>query len=107
MTPEGESDNLRNLEQHAAEAKDEQGDNADPETDEQTVVDPGAEDAEPADAAGGPDEGSGGDYGVENDMRPGGPAPGEAEADGPKKSISEDVTGKEETEDMSELHTDD
>ena len=40
-------------------------------------------------------------------MRPGGPAAGEAEADGPTKTIDEDVTGDEETEHMSELHTDD
>src|SRR5687768_8073689 len=103
--PEGESEseNLRNLEEHAAEAKDAQAENADPETDEQPTESPGEDTgsagADEADA--GSDEGADSDYGVENDMRPGGPAPGEAESDGPTKSIEEDVTGKEETEDMS------
>ena len=101
--PEGESENLRDLEEHAAEAKDEQGGNADPETDEQPTAD--SDDSGGGEV--GSDAGTDSDYGVENDMRPGGPAAGEADADGPTKSISEDVTGKEETEDMSELHTDD
>ena len=101
MTPEGESDNLRNLEQHAADAKDAQ-EEGDEGADEQQ-----AEDSSASEVAAPGEEGSDTEYGVENDMRPGGPAAGEADTDGPKKSISEDVTGKEETEDMSELHTDD
>ena len=105
--PEGESENLRDLEEHAAEAKDPQSENADPETDEQEAADTGSDAAQPAGDDSPGDEGSDSDYGVENDMRPGGPAAGDADTDGPKKSIDDDVTGDEETEHMSELHTDD
>ena len=100
MTPEGESANLSDLEEHAAEAKRDQAED-DPGEEQQ------AEDAEAASPAAPGEEGSDSEYGVENDMRPGGPAAGEAETDGPTKTIDEDVTGNEETEDMSELHTDD
>ena len=92
MTHEGESENLRDLEEHAAETK---------AANEEQAEDTHAEPAAPG------EEGSDTEYGVENDMRPGGPAAGEAETDGPKKTIDEDVTGDEETEHMSELHTDD
>ena len=101
MGPNGESDNLRDLEEHAAEAKNAQqegDDSADEQEAEAPEATTGAEAGE---------EGSGNEYGVENDMRPGGPAAGEAETDGPTKRVDEDVTGEEETEHMQELHTDD
>jgi hypothetical protein len=101
VTPDGDSDHLRDLEEHAAEAKRAQGDNGEGAEEQQ------AETAEASTGAAPGDEGSDTEYGVENDMRPGGPAAGEADTDGPKKSIDEDVTGDEETEHMSELHTDD
>jgi len=110
VKPEGESENLREMEEHAAEAKSDQGENADPATDSQGAEDSGAQGAGSAganDAGADNEEGSDSEYGVENDMRPGGPAAGEADTDGPTKSINEDVTGDEETEHMSELHTDD
>ena len=102
MTPEGDSEHLRDLEEHAAEAKAAQGENASGPADEQEGE---ASGTSTGDAFG--DEGSDDEYGVENDMRPGGPAAGEADADGPTKRLDEDVTGDEETEHMSELHTDD
>ena len=101
MTPEGDSENLTDLEEHAAEAKRAQDEGDDPGDTQQ------AEDSEATSPAAPGEEGSDSEYGVENDMRPGGPAAGEAETDGPKKTIDEDVTGDEETEHMSELHTDD
>ena len=104
MAPDGDSENLRDLEEHAAEAKDAQQEGDGP-ADEQGAEKEGEPAATSSVAGGG--EGEDSEYGVENDMRPGGPAPGEAEADGPTKTIDEDVTGEEETEHMSELHTDD
>ena len=101
MTPDGESENLRDLEEHAAEAKDAQQEGDEPAGEQEAE----ASGTSTGDAFG--DEGSDGDYGVENDMRPGGPAAGEAETDGPTKRVDEDVTGEEETEHMQELHTDD
>jgi hypothetical protein len=101
VAPDGDSENLRDLEEHAAEAKDAQQEGDEP-ADEQEAEQAGTSTGDAFD-----EEGSDTEYGVENDMRPGGPAPGEAEADGPTKTIDEDVTGKEETEHMSELHTDD
>jgi len=99
VTPE--SENLRNLEEHAADAKDAQDEGGQASEEQQAESSHASPDAPPG------EEGSDTEYGVENDMRPGGPAAGEAEADGPKKRLDEDVTGNEETEDMSELHTDD
>ena len=104
MTPEGDSENLRDLEEHAQEAKDAQQEGDGP-ADEQEAEQGAGEPASTSSVAAG--EGEDSDYGVENDMRPGGPAPGEADTDGPTKTIDEDVTGDEETEHMSELHTDD
>ena len=99
MAENEDSDHLRDLEQRAADTKAAQDEGTEPQAAEETD-----EHAEPA-APG--EEGSGNEYGVENDMRPGGPAAGEADSDGPKKRIDEDVTGDEESEHMSELHTDD
>jgi hypothetical protein len=99
MAPDEDSEHLRKLEEHAAETKEQaQAGGSAPEGEEEAAADTPA-----AESAGDDDS----DYGVENDMRPGGPAAGDADPEEPVKRIDEDVTGEEETEHMSELHTDD
>lgn len=99
MAPDEDSEHLRKLEEHAAETKEHAQQGAAPEGEEEAASDESA-----AETAGGEDDS---DYGVENDMRPGGPAAGEADPEEPTKRLDEDVTGDEETEKMGDIHSDD